>query len=82
MRHQKKSKRLSRQKAHRKAVLNNLVRSLVQKERITTTLLLAKESRRLADKLISLGKRNTLSARRASFRVLGDGSPCVISCAG
>ncbi|MBI4846633.1 MAG: 50S ribosomal protein L17 [Candidatus Omnitrophica bacterium] len=72
MRHRKNIKRLSRQSAHRKAVLRNQVKSFLVKERITTTLSLAKESRRLAEKLITLGKKNTLAARRLAFEVLAD----------
>ncbi len=72
MRHRKNSKRLGRQRAHRKAVLRNQVKSLLAKEKVVTTLALAKESRRLAEKLITLGKRNTLAAQRQAFRVLSD----------
>lgn len=70
MRHRKNSKRLSRNRAHRKAVLNNLARSLLQQEKITTTLALAKEARRLAEKLITMGKKNTVAARRQAYKVL------------
>lgn len=72
MRHRKNVKRLSRQSAHRKAVLRNLVKSLIEKEKIRTTLLLAKESRRLAEKLITLGKKNTVAGRRQAYSVLGN----------
>jgi len=72
MRHRKNSKRLSRQSAHRKAVLKNIVKSFIEQERITTTLTLAKESRRIAEKLITLAKRNNPGARRQAFRVLCD----------
>ncbi len=74
MRHRKNSKRLSRQSAHRKAVLRNQVKSLLVKERIKTTLTLAKESRRLFEKLITIGKKDTLAARRQAFGVLADRS--------
>ena len=72
MRHRKSNKRLGRQSAHRKAVLRNQVKSLIEKERISTTLSLAKESRRLAEKLITLGKNDTVAARRQAFEVLAD----------
>lgn len=72
MRHRKNSNRLGRQRAHRKALLRNQVKSLLAKEKVVTTLALAKESRRLAEKLITLGKRNTLAAQRQAFRVLSD----------
>ena len=74
MRHRKNSKRLSRQSAHRKAVLRNQVKSLLVEERIKTTLTLAKESRKLFEKLITIGKKDTLAARRQAFAVLADRS--------
>jgi large subunit ribosomal protein L17 len=72
MRHRNSNKRLGRQSAHRKAVLRNQVKSLLVKERIRTTLTLAKESRRLAEKLITLGKNDTVASRRQAFEVLVD----------
>ncbi|MBU1087664.1 MAG: 50S ribosomal protein L17 [Candidatus Omnitrophica bacterium] len=72
MRHRNSNKRLGRQSAHRKAVLKNQVKSLLTKERIRTTLSLAKESRRLAEKLITLGKDDSVAARRQAFEVLAD----------
>ncbi len=72
MRHRKNSKRLSRQSAHRKALLRNMAKSILQEQKITTTLALAKESRRMAEKLITLGKQDTLAARRQAYRVLAD----------
>ena len=72
MRHRKNIKRLSRQSAHRKAVLRNQVKSFFVEESITTTFALAKESRRLAEKLITIGKKNTVAARRHAFSVLTD----------
>jgi len=72
MRHRKNSKRLSRQSAHRKAVLRNQVKSLIAKEKIKTTVALAKESRRLAEKLITLGKKDTVASRRRAFSILAD----------
>ncbi len=72
MRHRNGNKRLGRQSAHRKAVLRNQVKSFLVKERISTTLNLAKESRRLAEKLITLGKADTVAARRQAFEVLAD----------
>jgi large subunit ribosomal protein L17 len=72
MRHRKSTKRLGRQSAHRKAVLKNQVKSLLVKERIRTTLSLAKQSRHLAEKLITLSKNDTVAARRQAFEVLVD----------
>ncbi|MFH1092841.1 MAG: 50S ribosomal protein L17 [Candidatus Omnitrophota bacterium] len=74
MRHRKSIKRLSRQSAHRKAVLRNQVKSLLVEERIKTTLTLAKESRKLFEKLITIGKKDTLAGRRQAFEVLADRS--------
>lgn len=70
MRHRKKGRKLGRSAAHRKATLHNLVRSLVQYEMVQTTDAKAKELRRVADKLITLGKRGTLHARRQAQSVL------------
>jgi len=64
MRHRKDHRKLSRTSAHRKAVLRNLVTALFQYERIETTVAKAKESRRLAERLITFAKRGDLAARR------------------
>src|SRR5579863_8113556 len=74
MRHLKSGSKLGKQPAHRRAVLRNLVTNLVEKERIHTTLLRAKTARPLAEQLITLGKRDSLHARRqaASFLMTTD----------
>ena len=64
MRHRKDHRKLSRTATHRRAVLRNLVTSLFQYERIETTVAKAKEARRLAERLITFGKRGDLPARR------------------
>jgi large subunit ribosomal protein L17 len=64
MRHQVKGRKLRRRAARRLALLGNLVTSFLEKERIRTTLAKAKEVRPLAEKMITLGKRGTLHARR------------------
>jgi large subunit ribosomal protein L17 len=64
MRHQVKGRRLRRPTAHRMAMLRNLVTSFLEKERIRTTLAKAREARPLAEKMITLGKKGTLHARR------------------
>jgi large subunit ribosomal protein L17 len=64
MRHRKDHRKLSRTAAHRRAVLRNLVTALFQFERIETTLAKAKETRRLAERLITFAKRGDLAARR------------------
>jgi large subunit ribosomal protein L17 len=67
MRHQKSGRKLNRSGAHRKALLRNLATALIRHERIRTTDAKAKELRRFADRLVSLGKQATLHARRRAF---------------
>lgn len=64
MRHRKDHRKLSRTASHRRAVLRNLVTALFQYERIETTVAKAKESRRLAERMITFAKRGDLAARR------------------
>ena len=64
MRHLKKTAKLGRQFEHRNAMLANLVCSLIKHKRVTTTLAKAKAARSVAEKMITLGKKNTLHARR------------------
>ena len=70
MRHKVKSRRFGRTTAHRKAMFNNMVTSLFIHDRILTTLEKAKELRRIAERLITLGKRGDLHARRLAARRL------------
>jgi large subunit ribosomal protein L17 len=70
MRHLVKGRKLGRTTAHREMLLRNIVTSLLEKERIATTLAKAKEARPLAEKVITLGKRGTLHARRQVLRVV------------
>jgi large subunit ribosomal protein L17 len=70
MRHQKKVVKLGLTAAHRKALLSNQVCSLIEHQRIKTTLAKAKAVRPLADKMVTLGKKNSLHARRTAFAVL------------
>src|SRR5437764_13908780 len=70
MRHQKKTVKLGRTAEHRKALLSNQVCSLIEHQRIKTTLAKAKAVRPLADKMVTLGKKNSLHARRTAFAVL------------
>lgn len=72
MRHRKKLKKLGRPRAHRKALLRNQVISLFKKGRIKTTLAKAKETKRLAEKLITLAKEDTQVRRRQVFSILQD----------
>ena len=70
MRHQKKTIKLGRTAEHRKALLANQVCSLIQHQRIKTTLAKAKAVRPLAEKMVTLGKKNSLHARRTALAVL------------
>jgi large subunit ribosomal protein L17 len=70
MRHLKHGRKLGRTTAHRKALLRNLATALLQHERIITTEPKAKELRRVADKLVTLGKRGNLHARRQALQVV------------
>jgi large subunit ribosomal protein L17 len=70
MRHRVHSKKLSRTTAHRLAMYRNMVTSLLEHEQIETTDIKAKEVRRLADRMITLGKRGDLHARRRALRVI------------
>lgn len=64
MRHRVQGRKLGRTPPHRRALLRNLCTSLFEHERITTTVEKAKEVRPLAEKMITLGKKETLHARR------------------
>jgi large subunit ribosomal protein L17 len=66
MRHLKRTAKLGRTSEHRNAMLANLVCSLIKHKRVTTTLAKAKAARPVAEKVVTLGKRDTLSARRAA----------------
>jgi large subunit ribosomal protein L17 len=70
MRHQKKTVRLGRTAEHRKALLANQVCSLIEHQRIKTTLAKAKAVRPLAEKMVTLGKKGSLHARRTALAVL------------
>lgn len=70
MRHLKAGRKLNRTSAHRRALLRNLATSLVEHEQIRTTDAKAKELRRIVDRLITLGKRGSLHARRQAAAFL------------
>ncbi len=70
MRHLVKRKRLGRNTAHRRALLRNLVTSFLEKERIRTTLAKAKATRPLAEKMITLARKDTLHAKRQALRFI------------
>jgi large subunit ribosomal protein L17 len=70
MRHRVKKGYLRRNTAHRRALLRNLVTSFLERERIRTTLAKAKVAKPLAEKMVTLGKRGTLHARRQALAYL------------
>src|SRR5205814_8149529 len=70
MRHQKKTLKLGRKAEHRKALLANQVCSLIEHQRIKTTLAKAKAVRPLAEKMVTLGKNGSLHARRTALGTL------------
>lgn len=70
MRHRKKTVKLGRTSEHREALLSGLVCNLVKARRITTTLPKAKAVRGLAERMVTLAKRNTLHSRRRAVSIL------------
>ncbi len=72
MRHRMSGRKLNRTSSHRKAMFANMVVSLLTHEQITTTLPKAKELRGIADKMITLGKRGDLHARRQASSYMRD----------
>ena len=72
MRHRKQGRKLNRTQSHRKAMFMNMSVSLLTHEQIVTTLPKAKELRSVVDKLITLGKRGDLHARRQAASQLQD----------
>ena len=72
MRHRMGERKLNRPTPHRKAMLRNLVKDLLTHEAIKTTEARAKETRRSAERIITLGKQGTLHARREALRYLND----------
>ncbi|HUL38114.1 MAG TPA: 50S ribosomal protein L17 [Thermodesulfobacteriota bacterium] len=70
MRHRVAGRKLSRHTQHRELMFRNMLTSLLQYERIETTLAKGKELRGWADRIISLGKKGTLHARRRAFALL------------
>ena len=72
MRHGLAGKKLNRTSAHRKALFANLACALIKHEQVTTTLPKAKALRPFVEKLVTLGKRNNLPARRRAVAILRD----------
>ena len=67
MRHGVDGRKFGRNTSHRVAMLKNLANNLIKQEQIVTTIEKAKETRRVAERLITLAKRDTLNARRLAF---------------
>jgi large subunit ribosomal protein L17 len=72
MRHRNQGRKLNRTASHRKAMFANMAASLIQHEQIITTLPKAKEIRSISDKLITLGKKGGLHARRQAIAQIKD----------
>lgn len=70
MRHRMSGRKLNRNSSHRKAMFSNMAVALIKHEQITTTVPKAKELRGIVDRLITLGKRGDLHARRQAISVL------------
>jgi large subunit ribosomal protein L17 len=70
MRHLKAYRKLGMNASHRKAMMRNMVTSLIEHERIETTDIRAKELRRLADRMVTLGKRGDLHSMRLSLKTI------------
>ncbi|MBL6761317.1 MAG: 50S ribosomal protein L17 [PS1 clade bacterium] len=70
MRHAKAGRKLNRTSSHRKAMLGNLAVALIKHEQIVTTLPKAKELRPFVEKLVTLGKKGDLAARRRAYAQL------------
>lgn len=72
MRHGKSGRKLNRTASHRKAMFANMSASLIKYEQITTTLPKAKEIRPIVEKLVTLGKKGSLAARRQAIAAISD----------
>ena len=72
MRHGKSGRRLNKTASHRKAMFQNMANALIKHEQIITTLPKAKDLRRVVERLITLGKKNSLHARRLAYSRLRD----------
>ena len=72
MKHRIKGKKLNRSSSHRKALFKNMAQAIIKHEQIITTLAKAKTMKPIIDKLITLGKKGSLHARRQAFSQLRD----------
>ena len=74
MKHRIKGKKLNRTSSHRKALFKNMAQAIIKHEQIITTLPKAKTMKPIVDKLITLGKKGSLHAKRQAFSKLRDES--------
>ena len=72
MRHRQSGRKLNRTSSHRKSLFKNMSQALLKHEQIVTTLPKAKELKRVVEKLITLGKKGNLHARRLAFNQIRD----------
>ena len=72
MRHRQAGRKLNRTSSHRKSLFKNMAQALIKHEQIVTTLPKAKELKRVIEKLITLGKKSNLHARRLAFNQIRD----------
>lgn len=70
MRHSKSGRKFNRSNSHRMAMLNNLAVSILKWKQVKTTSAKAKDVRRIVEKLITLGKKNTLHHKRLAFKII------------
>ncbi|MDR1495228.1 MAG: 50S ribosomal protein L17 [Rickettsiales bacterium] len=78
MRHKLGHRKLNRTSSHRKAMLVNMANSLIEFRQIKTTLPKAKELKPFVEKMITLGKKDSLSNRRLAMSILGSGNSVVL----
>ncbi len=72
MRHKVQGRKFGREAGHRKALMRNLVKSMILHERIRTTHAKAKEARGLVERMVTYGKKNDVHGRRLAYKVLLD----------
>ena len=72
MRHRQAGRKLNRTSSHRKSLFKNMAQALIKHEQIVTTLPKAKELKRVIEKLITLGKKSSIHARRLAFNQIRD----------
>lgn len=74
MRHRKSFRKLNRKHSHRKLMLASQVKTLIEHGKVDTTVARAKESARLAERMVTLAKKDSTHSRRQAFRIIQDGA--------